>query len=346
MEYCTDPHDYYLSEITEYPSLYLKENFDYARFSLLDQALNTNGNGLFNYKGFVCNSIMADNEDGYENVAEFTSNPDITHTLDDITSGKLVHIRPQYSYWIKEPEFKYITNPLYHVRSEHKWVTPVEATELLKETVTLEGHTLPKYKLLDINPIYEKRSPYPNFQKEFSTLWGCRVHGDGTPIDFSKFSKAWIKEFIWFYEQCKEYFNSSEVHHFTYYPRPRNKCELLKAMLDKLNHLGETEITQKYLDAINHHYTGYGFNFTLENAFATAVPSFENDETFYADDVCDDDSLTDYKEIKVRFKLGDKELTAHATHEYHKQSFERWERSKAKYMEFIDETIKMLEQYL
>lgn len=62
--------------------------------------------------------------------------------------------------------------------------------------------------------------PYPNFQRAYSMVWN---------VDIDVLSEEWLKEALWFYKKCKEFFEGPDSHLYSY-AFPKEPERLAKAV--------------------------------------------------------------------------------------------------------------------
>jgi hypothetical protein len=151
---------------------------------VMDQLLNVNGNGIRN---------------GEE-------------LLEHITFAKK-HTKAEANKWIREKVYcgylkvKEIKIPLKNGRF-HTWKT-AEGESIHIAKSDLKRHPEVVYKLLSKKHPF---NPYPNFQKEYSTVWECPV--------FLTLGKGWINEAINFYKYCQKWLKNNESKYHYAFPRP------------------------------------------------------------------------------------------------------------------------------
>lgn len=353
MNYCT-PTEYYLSQVIKYPTMYLKSTFDAIRFSILDQSINVSGNGCFHgANGLLCEDVMTDEKDDegrniWKEVIVFrVEENDTEYTLEDLIQGNIVRVEVPYRWYTLEfDEAPYIVtrDVPKEIEKEAHWIHKDDLEEWLNKTIEIDGYHFKKYE--QVNQGKMKSSPYPSFSKSNSMLWeGNRYHNTGE-LDMSQFSKEWIQEFIWFYEECKRFFNSPEQHNASYYPTPYNKLEIFKGLVERHNNaMKEGKTDKEFLDK---HNSEYGYQLPSDKLVWTVERVNDDEAQFHiCGDDRDNDSKEDYKELYCVYTDKDGvKCKAHATALYHRIMLENWESKKAKYFEFIDETLEMLKTYL
>jgi len=202
------PTQYVNRAITEFPTLYAGKGTtpETATFRCMDQLFNVIGNGI------------RDDEELFEFLAANTKKP-----YDD------------YDYRL----FTETISFGYSEVNEHGWGVGDSIV-----CVDSDKHLHPEIKKwLDASPIV-KIAPYPNFEKEYSTIYQCPA--------FMTLGKDWLDAAIKFYEKCREFFMSNDVNTYQYaFPSATKKEEeyLLQDFADRLS-------KYKSYDAITHAYGG------------------------------------------------------------------------------------------
>lgn len=181
--------DYIIHIICVYPTLYANRSFMVSRMKIMDQVLNTIGNGI------------RDDEELMEQV-----------------KFKPRHTRAEADKWMREPVYwgykKVIEKkiPLGNGKF-HTWVMSdpsCRPVHLVKSEIKSHPeiiHTLESKKY----PF----EPYPNFQKEYSLVWRCPA--------FFTLGKDWTEEAILFYKYCRKWLKQNESKYHYAFPRENEK---------------------------------------------------------------------------------------------------------------------------
>lgn len=165
------PDEFIIRAVNEYPSLYAGPTYDEVKFRILDHTLNTIGNGIY--------------------MESFMGEP---VTEEEIQAA-------QKWFKCKKASYGYInTRQLGKGRNAFKMPDgdPVCVVPIREK----KNHPEVKY-WVDFDCTKE-RDPYPNFQKQYSSVW------DNRDIQFAKLGKEWAQAAGWFYNRCRDYFMDSE----------------------------------------------------------------------------------------------------------------------------------------
>lgn len=164
-------------KINMHPSLYASAGFEIARLRVYDQIFNVIGNGIRNSEEFV-NELR----DRRKNVQK---------PLAKYLSGERLH----YGY-TETDDFEV---------GDHKISMPRHGSSLDEVFIEAEKADHPEVKYWLGFDVANKFVPYPNFKKEYSTVWN---------IDTSLLTNNWITEIIWFYRKCEEFFDGPNAHEY------------------------------------------------------------------------------------------------------------------------------------
>ncbi len=189
------PDQFIKASICQFPTLYACETFEYSKFRVLDQLLNVIGNG-----------IQVDEE------------------LDE------------YLFLEKVPDFsdyeRYIHEEIYY---GYEKVRAMEGSDVLfpeGDSITcVESckHLYPNVKKWVHCKKIKEKAPYPNFKKEYSTVYRT---------NFERLGNEWIDAAIWFYQEAKVLLEQYEsTYHYAYPCATERETENRKA--DQLKAFGE-----------------------------------------------------------------------------------------------------------
>lgn len=168
------PDQYVMHSLANYPSLYASSTFDAVKFKVFDQLFNVLGNGI------------RDNEDVAEHFKARRYNK--TRTLRFITSEPL-----SYGY-LKVRKIGKISIP---------------DGDSIEVVLSSEKHLHPEVKTWIDFTNDDKRSPYPNFERQYSLVW---------KTNFTEYGNEWIDAAIWFYTKCQEFFEGDCSSFYGAYP--------------------------------------------------------------------------------------------------------------------------------
>lgn len=162
--------------VNNYPSLYHGKTFKEMKLKVMDHLFNVIGNGL-NREVFLT-SYSSENKypDNYEEI----------------------------------PEEYYNGTQLFYVYTRLKEYTDENTSRSFKmvDFNSCLNKVLTEKELIGVEYVHKTPltihdfHPYPNFQKEYSAIWGCPEIFD---ID-------WLINIKWFYEECLDYFKSDWIY--------------------------------------------------------------------------------------------------------------------------------------
>lgn len=163
--------------INMHPSLYASAGIEIAKLRVYDHIFNVIGNGIRDSDEFV--DCLRDRRKGVQT-------PPAKYL-----SGERLH----YAYTETE-DFG---------EGDCKFSMPKHGSSLDEVFTEAEKADHPEVKYwLGFN-VSSKFIPYPNFQKEYSTVW---------QIDTALLTMDWIEEIIWFYRKCEDFFDGPDAHEY------------------------------------------------------------------------------------------------------------------------------------
>lgn len=194
-----NPEDYILSRIAAFPSLYCSDSYEASKIKVLDQLLNVIGNGI------------RDTEELDEEMK--------FRKLDRDRALRICNGEPVYYGYFDAEDFG---DGFKMGRGES--ITALESEQSNHPTVVywMEASNTSKRNRF-LGEEY-RWSPYPNFQKKYSTVW---------QTDFKKLGSEWAKEVVWFYTKCQEYFAGDCSNYHGAFPSniPTKDDKLIQDML-------------------------------------------------------------------------------------------------------------------
>lgn len=101
----------------------------------------------------------------------------------------------------------------------------------------------------------DKKNPYPNFKKEYSTIYSVPLKD--MPTD-------WLEGVLWYYEECKTYFENGAEGYSYAYPSKQNRDDDLAKHIEKYRKDGQSE--EEYFAAVSKAY---------ECEFRGDIPDFQ-----------------------------------------------------------------------
>lgn len=167
--------------INTYPSLYAANGYELAKLRVYDHIFNCIGNGIRDTAEY--NDYMRNRRNGVQTPAA------------KYLSGERLY----YGYTqVKDMGAELGID-------DERFLMPVSESCLNEVFTESEKADHPEVKRwLGFN-VTDKFNPYPNFNKQYSTVWR---------IDTSILTKEWIDEIIWFYRKCEEYFDGPDAHEY------------------------------------------------------------------------------------------------------------------------------------
>ena len=168
------PEQYVYNQVASYPSLYHANSYDAAAKRVFDQLFNVIGNGV--------------------DLPDELDRP----IVDQVEVAKF--LRGEKVYWGYTEVEELANGVMIPKRSSiGKSLICVESEKALHPEV-----------LLWIDCKDYPWTPYPNFEKKYSTVY---------EPEFKDLGKEWIEAAIWFYEECVEFFNNTPEWYAYAYPR-------------------------------------------------------------------------------------------------------------------------------
>lgn len=174
------PDEFIIRSVNNFPSLFAALSYEEVKFRILDHVLNTIGNGLYT-KDFMGKPVtkkeIADAQKWFQ-CSEAAYGYTKTYQLGD------------------DPEFR--------MPEGDPIVVPINEMENYPDIV----------HWVEFNCSY-KSSPYPNFSKQYSTVW------DERRIKFVDLGVEWMQAADWFYRKCQDYFLDNErvLEYHTAFPK-------------------------------------------------------------------------------------------------------------------------------
>ena len=167
------PEQYVYNQVASYPSLYHANSYDAAAKRVFDQLFNVIGNGV--------------------DLPDELDRP----IVDQVEVAKF--LRGEKVYW-GYTEVEELANGVMIPKrsSDQNHLVCVESEKTLHPEV-----------LLWIDCKDYPWTPYPNFEKKYSTVY---------EPEFKNLGKEWIEAAIWFYEECVEFFNNTPEWYVYAYP--------------------------------------------------------------------------------------------------------------------------------
>lgn len=187
------PKQYYAKKLSNSRTYYsMFSNFNSARFYFLDHILNVIGNGIENFNEFL-NEIKLDRK-------KYDFDKQVALFEEKIYNG-------YYTVdYFSEDENKVVTSSKIPENADY-------SPSFDKAVCSVFDSERKQYSTIIVWKENENRredfKPYPNFNKQHTVLY---------KIDFSKldYKDLWIKEFIYFYEECIRYFKSEKSNRHIY----------------------------------------------------------------------------------------------------------------------------------
>ena len=167
------PEQYVYNQVATYPALYHANSYEDAAKRVFDQFFNVIGNGV--------------------DLPEELDRP----IVDQVEVAKF--LRGEKVYWGYTEVEELANGVMIPKRSSNgKSLICVESEKALHPEV-----------LLWIDCKDYPWTPYPNFEKKYSTVY---------EPEFKDLGKEWIEAAIWFYEECVEFFNNTPEWYVYAYP--------------------------------------------------------------------------------------------------------------------------------
>ena len=163
--------------INTYPVLYASVNREIARFKIDDHIFNVIGNGIRDTEEFI-DHFSVQNRD------------------------KSLMEDPPQKYLSDVTLYRGYTEMEIFGNDEHTIEFPKIETMLDGLFTEEEKANHPEVILWRACNKCDSFNPYPNFKKEYSTVW---------QVDSSVLTPEWIEEAIWFYTECSKYFDRNNL---------------------------------------------------------------------------------------------------------------------------------------
>lgn len=178
--------DFFKKTVCSYPSLYANNDIRVSKMKVLDQLLNTVGNGI------------RDDEELIEYLNEYKK--------------------------IGSSDFdRYLTEKTYtgYTRLEEPFEPGEKQYPDINSVVSYGTLENDRYKYPEVILWRKNRingfTPYPNFQEEYSLVYTC-------PVFFS-LGKDWIEAAIFFYTACQQWFVNNEKSYHYAFPTNNKKAD-------------------------------------------------------------------------------------------------------------------------
>ena len=168
------------NNVNLYPTLYATSDAVLTKLRVFDQTFNVIGNGVSDTEAFI------------EYITMYENSP--VHT----PPAKYSNGEPLYTGYTKSKKISYSSDPGDTV----EWGTNGSKIEGMYTEAEKVDHPDVVYWFESNLPFDSLFEPYPNFKKQYSTVW---------QIDIEILSTEWLDEIIWFYKKCEEFFNGENV---------------------------------------------------------------------------------------------------------------------------------------
>ena len=166
------PEQYVYNQVASYPSLYHANSYDAAAKRVFDQLFNVIGNGV--------------------DLPDELDRP----IVDQVEAAKF--LRGEKVYW-GYTEVEELANGV---------MSPKRSSDQTHLVCVESEKTLHPEVLLWIDCKDYPWTPYPNFEKKYSTVY---------EPEFKDLGKEWIEAAIWFYDECVKFFNNTpELYAYAY----------------------------------------------------------------------------------------------------------------------------------
>ena len=245
--------DYLEYNILKYPTLYARPNLQYSRYSLLDQILNVNGNGMQSNSEAakhyfeVLTLLKGRTEEGKREQSLRVK--EICENVDELILGFTQEQLDDYQICLKNmikydmgvtpiertyeirPAFRFAPATYNRLKAENKLPAVVaywhiqekpsillKIEEIFKDDPEKLAEMVEKFKSKPLakEETYFKFSPYPNFSKDFSPTYNA-----GKVYAIMAHAPSWQRAMLEFYEACKGYFADPlqrSSYHYAYEP--------------------------------------------------------------------------------------------------------------------------------
>ena len=198
------PEQYVYNQVASYPALYHADSYESAAKKVFDQFFNVIGSGVY----------LPDELD--------------RPIVDQVEAAKF--LRGEKVYW-GYTEVEELVNGVIIA----KWSSNGKSLICVESEKTLHPEVLIWIDCKD-----HSWTPYPNFEKKYSTVY---------EPEFKDLGKEWIEAAIWFYEQCVEFFQTTPEQYVYAYPRKSQRETdnlLFMARWMVLSYKSNKEISEAY----------------------------------------------------------------------------------------------------
>lgn len=164
------PHEYLMRCLSKYPILYSRPTLDGVRLCVFGQLFNVIGNGV------RCN----------EELVDFLSAPVVVDSdaMRFVTAEPLFcgYMKVDHRFGMEMPDFDGCVDGLFF---EHEKINHPEVVHWVQSNDDMDSY---------------QWQPYPNFSKRYSLVY---------KTDFHELSVEWHEAALWFYRQCKVFFEAT-----------------------------------------------------------------------------------------------------------------------------------------
>lgn len=198
------PEECVYSQILKWPSLYANKDFEKCKFRVYDQLFNVLGGGYNDIEDYI-NTLSKKKEIDLERAKRYCNEEsfDGYTEIEEIDLGTRKFTRPNFDKCEIRNIFK-------DEKENYPNVIHWAENRYLKEE---------KNFLTNLFKKESKFSPYPNFEKKYSTIWTEKEL-------LNILSKEWIEEIIWFYESCLDAINKGCFKNYSEFPSGNYKKDL------------------------------------------------------------------------------------------------------------------------
>ena len=222
------PEEYIYASIENWPSLYVKNDFELIKFKIYDDLINK----LSSYETteeFI-DGISKNKEIDFDRVKRYLNEKSFNGYSDaeKINIGTKEIVLPKSNTCIVNNIFE----------DEKEKYPNVIYWQINNNNDNVEKNILEKKGLI----IDTKFSPYPNFQKKYSTLWNNK---DDL---LNKLPIEWIEEFIWFYQTSLQAINDGCYKNYSQFPtgsEKEDKSRMIE-MQKFINNKSNEQISKDY----------------------------------------------------------------------------------------------------
>lgn len=216
------PDDYILSRIAAYPSLYCSDSYEASKIKVLDQLLNVIGNGI------------RDDEELDEELQPCK--------VDRDRAMRICNGEPVFYGYFEAEDFG---SGFKIGRGDS--ITALESEQVSHPTVVHWMEASNTRRMARLHDGEYRWSPYPNFQKQYSTVW---------QTNFKKLGPDWAATVVWFYTKCQEYFAGDHSNYHSAFPYD-TRAKTDKFVAEMAGWRAKYESDEKFAEA----YLGAGATF-------------------------------------------------------------------------------------